>query len=88
MSYDKSLTGALFKNEQKRDGKQDADYRGQCELHGEAYWIDAWINESKKDGKKYLSLRFKPKSEQGMKKELEKMPATPTPKAFNDDIPF
>jgi hypothetical protein len=44
--YDNELRGVLFKNEVK----------------GQAYFLDAWIKESKKPGgKKFMSLRLKPK---------------------------
>lgn len=88
MAYDNSNSGVLFKNEEKREGKKDPDYRGQAEIAGGLYWLDAWINEAKKDGKKFLSVRFKPKDDRTAKKEIAAMPATPTPKAFSDDIPF
>lgn len=92
MPYDNSLTGALFKNEEKRPDKKDPDYRGQCEMHGEAYWIDAWLNTAKQGkyaGKTFMSLKFKPKDDKSARKAIEAMPAS-KPKApeFNDDIPF
>lgn len=84
--FDNNMRGVLFKNENKRAGKKDADYRGQCEIDRKPFWIDAWINESNKDGKKYMSLRFNPKlaKDQGAvpHKEPEK------PDGFSDDIPF
>lgn len=84
MSYDRSMTGALFKNEDKREGKKDADYRGSCEMNGHAYWIDAWLNTSQK-GVKYLALKFKEKGG-------EKIPRPPKApgevKGFDDSIPF
>jgi hypothetical protein len=61
MSYDNELRGVLFKNKQKRDGKQDADYRGSCEVGGVAYYLDAWVNTPKAGGEKFMALKFKEK---------------------------
>lgn len=72
--YDNNLSGALFKNNRKREGKTDPDYQGQAEVGGVEYWLSAWINTSKKDGSKFMSLKFNPKET--------------TPADFDDDIPF
>ena len=61
MSYDNNMSGTLFRNNDKREGKRDPDYRGNAEIERVQYWVDAWINESKKDGTKFMSLKFKPK---------------------------
>jgi len=52
----KDNSGALFKNEHKRNSKSP-DYRGPCMIDGREKEISAWIAESK-DGKKYMSLKF------------------------------
>jgi hypothetical protein len=59
MAYDKTNRGVLFKNNDKENPKQ-ADYKGNINIHGEEFWLDAWVNESKA-GLKYLSLSLKPK---------------------------
>ena len=62
MTYPNS--GTLFKNENKLDEKH-ADYNGDCVLNNVEYWIDAWIHTVNKpgprQGKKFLSMSFKPK---------------------------
>lgn len=59
--YDNELRGVLFRNENKRD-ERAADYSGSAQVKGQAYFLDAWIKESKKPGgKKFMSLRLKPK---------------------------
>ena len=68
--------GVLFKNSEKENPKY-SDYKGNANINGEEFWLDAWINESK-NGVKYLSLRFKPKKTAG---PPEKPP-------FNDEIPL
>jgi len=85
--YDNELRGALFKNTQKREGKQDADYRGNVTVNGVEYWVSSWINTSKKDGSKYMSLSLKPKEQQAA--PPASAPAKPgTDPEFDDDIPF
>ena len=62
-TYNNDNSGALFKNDKKRDGRQDPDYTGKAELAGVAYYVDAWINEVKtQPGRKFLKLKFKPKA--------------------------
>lgn len=89
--YDNNLKGVLFKNEDKRDGKRDADYRGHCEISGVQYWLDAWINSSK-DGKKYMSLQFKPKMAREHQTSASQAPrAAPVAETypeFDTDVPF
>ncbi|MFZ0146873.1 MAG: hypothetical protein WBG18_18130 [Xanthobacteraceae bacterium] len=57
MKYDNTNRGALFRNDDKTDDKH-ADYRGNVNVEGTEYWINAWISESKK-GTKYMALRLK-----------------------------
>ncbi len=58
--YDNTNRGALFKND-KKEKDSDADYRGNINIDGKEFWLNAWIKESKKDGKKFMSLSVKPK---------------------------
>jgi hypothetical protein len=60
--YDNELRGALFKNDRKREGREDADYTGSCEIGGVGYWMNGWLKVAK-SGAKYLSLTFKAKGE-------------------------
>jgi len=74
-------SGAVFKNE-KQDEK-DRDYAGDALVGGVHYWVSCYVNTSKA-GKKYLSLRFKPK-DAGPKRE----PSTKTAaQEMDDEIPF
>lgn len=59
-TYDNELRGALFKNDE-RSGDNDPHYSGSAQIGGQQYWLNAWIKESQKDGRKYMSLSFKPK---------------------------
>lgn len=60
--YKDDNRGVLYKNTEKREGKQDADYEGFGEIGGNKYWLNAWINTAKETGEKYMVVRFKPKS--------------------------
>jgi len=86
--YDNTNRGVLFKNEDKRDDR-DPDYRGNVNVNGTEFWLDAWINTAKKSGKKFMSLRVKPKlaSEHkgGTANPAAQKAAQPD---FDDNIPF
>lgn len=58
-NYDNTNRGALFKNEDKQQDNHP-DYRGNVNVDGKEFWLDAWIRTSKA-GKKYMSLSIKPK---------------------------
>ena len=86
--YDNELCGALFKNNERRNDK-DPDYRGQCEIDRVQYWISAWINESRKDGSKFMSLRFTPKQTREHKGAAKNPPDKKSyDKPFDDEVPF
>lgn len=55
-------SGALFKNDKKREGKTDADYQGQITIDGKDYWLNCWINTSKDGGKKFMAIKAKLKT--------------------------
>lgn len=84
--YDNNFSGALFKNDDKREGKQDPDYKGSAEVDGVHYWLSAWINTSKA-GTKYMSVKFKAKEPRTTEAPAKAAPAGPDPD-FNDDLPF
>jgi hypothetical protein len=75
--FDDTNRGVLFKNDRKQSEKH-ADYKGEMNVNGTEFWLDAWIRESKK-GTKFMSLSVKPKEETGDKIQ----PAT---KELNDDL--
>jgi len=57
--YDNTNRGVLFKND-KKEKDTEADYRGNINVGGQEYWLNAWIKTSKKGGK-FMSLSVKPK---------------------------
>ncbi len=84
--YDNRNKGVLFKNTDKRDDR-DPVYRGNINIDGKEFWLDAWLNKTKKDGSTYMSLLVKPK----ISAENKNAPANPPSTAgdgFDDNIPF
>jgi hypothetical protein len=82
MAYEqKPNTGSLFKNH-KKESEKHPTHAGSFNIEGTEYWINAWVNETKK-GEKYFSLKVKPKEAQAVKKEQ------PTQEWEDEDsIPF
>ena len=89
--YEQPLnTCNLFTNDDKREGKKDADLRGEANIEGRPYYVSAWRNTSK-NGQEYLKLSFKPKGERAASERVPEKVAAPTPASdpeFNDEIPF
>ena len=70
----KDMTGVLFMVEDRASDKHP-NLTGNVLIKGEKYYISAWTNTSKKNGKKYISLKL---NEEQKKQE---------PKTDND-LPF
>jgi len=77
--FDDRNRGVLFKNHEKED-PQHADYKGNANVGGAEYWLDAWLNTSKA-GVKYMKLSFKPKTEKVEAKASAGID-------YSDEIPF
>lgn len=79
--------GLLFKNDEKQKDTQP-DYKGELNLGGKYFYVSAWVNTSKKNGKPYLSLSLKEK--QPSKKDIEgpNDAANVVDPDLNDDIPW
>lgn len=88
--YDNELKGVLFKNAEKEKDTHP-DYRGDCQIEGVSYFMDAWINTAE-SGRNYMSFRFKKKEKQGTKPAAKTTTAKPAAKSgsdgMDDDIPF
>jgi hypothetical protein len=80
------MRGVLFKAD-KEGVETRPDYRGQCEINHVQFWMDAWIKTSKKDGKKFMSLSFKPKQAAEVKGGTQNPPAQ-TAAPTEDEVPF
>lgn len=71
MAYEiKDLSGSSFKNDRKREGKNDPEYTGSGMIDGREYWIDTWVKnpsringeinpDYKPDKKTFLSHSFR-----------------------------
>lgn len=55
----RELSGALFRNDRRREGKNDSEYQGSCTINGVQYWMNAWVKEGAKG--KFFSVAFKQK---------------------------
>lgn len=84
MAYEqRENSGTLFKNDRKEQPNH-ADYRGTINVAGVDYWLNAWVKESKKDGRKFFSLSVKEKGVNAPPHRPESKPADD----FDDNIPF
>jgi hypothetical protein len=78
----KNMSGVLFKNDRRRDGKDDPHLRGSCTIGGRRFWMDAWTNTVQRrehQGEKYISIKFRA-AEERRGRELAV--------GRDDDIPF
>jgi uncharacterized protein (DUF736 family) len=79
--FDNKNRGSLFKND-KKEADTHPDYKGQINVNGEEFWLNAWLKTSKQ-GTKFMSLSISPKDRQV---------SEPTRKATqvddSSDIPF
>lgn len=82
--YSNDNTGLLSRNERKENEKH-ADFRGQCTVGGEDYWIDGYIRERKDGSGKFFSLKFKPKNAPAPKPQPAKSGSF---EEVESDIPF
>jgi uncharacterized protein (DUF736 family) len=80
----KPNTGALFKNDS--DNALAPAYRGNCNVNGRDMQISAWLN-TKKDGEKYMALKFQEPFDQTPRPEAKVAPVVNVP-VQGDDIPF
>jgi len=91
MAYEqKPNSGSLFRVEDKKSDTH-ADYNGSALIDGVEYWIDGWVNEFKsgdKAGKKYLSVKFKPKQQSRGSSQQSGGQAQQSTELSDDDIPF
>ena len=82
MPYDDTNRGVLFRNDRKKKNT-DPDYTGTGDLDGEEFFINGWIKESKKDGRKFFSFSFKKKAPLG-----EESQVTEHDDSYEQDVPF
>lgn len=71
-NYDNNMRGVLFKNDKKGNEKRP-DYRGSAVIDNADFNVSGWIQASKKDGSKYMSLRFEAKQAMPPKQKKEQV---------------
>lgn len=85
MNYDPNMRGVLFKNDKKGNEKRP-DYRGSAVIDNIDFNISGWLQASKKDGSKFMSLKFEAKRPLPPKPKTEKMLTEDN--WMDDDIKF
>lgn len=89
--YDDRNRGQIWKNEKKRDGKQDPDFTGSLNVDGKDYWVSAWKRkEGAADRAPALSFSVKPKDSKRQETTQEPAPSrrASMKDALDDEIPF
>lgn len=95
--YDNTNRGGIWKNDKKREGKQDADFTGSLDVDGVQYWVNAWKRKEDANPKAAaLSFTIRRKEQQPEAPEsiteramaAMKRPAGASNVEMNDDIPF
>jgi len=83
--YDNKNTFTLFRNNKKRDGKNDADFNGTfTDADGNEYWLNAWSKTPKNGGDKFLSGSVRAKQQR-----QDAPPARAPQRAeLDDEVPF
>jgi hypothetical protein len=83
MAEQKNMSGVLFKNDRRREGKQDPNLQGSCTIYGRRFWVSAWTNtvqRGERRGEKYIALSFRVSDDRHSR--------SPAPPAADDDVPF
>lgn len=85
--FDRTNTGTFSKNERKTTDSHP-DVKGQANIDGVEYWIDAWMKERNSDGSKFYSVKFKRKDAQAPQPTHGTQPKRPAQSLDDDSIPF
>ena len=84
--YDNRNRFTLFRNNKKREGKNDPDFRGTfTDENGREFWMDAWATTPKNGGDKFLSGPVKLKEGLGAPRS---QPAPQKRVELEEDVPF
>ena len=80
MAYDKTNTGVLFVNKERKSDKYP-NFRGTINVNGKDFEVAGWTRESK-TGDKYLSLKIEEP------RTAQKAEPKPTSTDLGDELPF
>lgn len=87
--YDDRNRGQIWKNEKKREGKQDPDFTGSVNVDGKDFWVSAWKRKpDASDRAPALSFSVKPKDGKPQAAEQEPPKRTARHTDMDDEIPF
>lgn len=78
MGYDNTNSGALFRNERRKNDRQP-EFTGSINVEGVEYWMSAWVKEAKSSGKKFFSIALTAKDENAR---------AATTNTIDDEAPF
>lgn len=88
----KDMEGVLFKNDDATPENKQPAFSGSFTIKGTKYNLGAWVNTSKKSGRKFMSLRISPWGKKEIDPSKEGAQAARnrnTAADFqDDDIPF
>jgi hypothetical protein len=88
--FDRTNTGAIFKNDMEGKSDKAPGYGGSINVEGVEYWVSAWVKDGKKG--KFFSLAIKPKEERQESTRAPKRNDKPAAGGGSfdpeDDIPF
>jgi hypothetical protein len=88
---DNEKRGALFRNDRKREGREDPDFQGQCKINGQEFWISGWSHAARGEKKGFMSLSFRPKMAREHRGAAENPPEQrrlENQNPFDEEIPF
>lgn len=80
MSEQKNMSGVLFKNDRKEKDSHP-DYTGNAMIHGQEFWMSAWIKEGRNG--KFMSFSFRPKEARDAAEDR-----SGSRPAFDEPLPF
>lgn len=92
--YDNTNRGALFGNQNKREGKKDPDFQGKLDVDGTEHWISGWFFTYTKDGEKRRAISLalgdpiEQEEEPAPRKAAQNKRGGGAFDQMDDDIPF
>jgi hypothetical protein len=88
--YDNTNSFVLFPNRNRQTDRHPT-HTGTLNVDGVEYFMDAWVNESKKDGTKFQAGKIKRKDKQqsgGQQRQDPQAPLQGGGDDLDDSIPF
>lgn len=87
MPYDEKGRMVAFKNNDKREGRQDADYKGKyTDEDGKEYWVNIWVKTPQSGGDKFLSGNIRPKQARASRQPNNELRQA-MPRTDDSDLP-